>query len=356
MSVVRTMTAHPMIEIFPRSEAELEDVLSAPNAATVKAVQAIGGDITILGTGGKMGPSLAKLAQRSIQAAGLPYRVRCISRFGAQSQSTAQSLKAAGIDVISADLLEPGALDHLPDADNVIFLVGMKFGSTGAEALTWATNTLVPGLVARRYAAARIVALSSGNVYPFSAVTRGGPDEHSLLGPVGDYAQSCVGRERMFEYGALTAGTRVALLRLNYANDLRYGVIHDLARKVFDGEAIDLNTGSVNVIWQGDANRVILQAFGVCASPARVLNLTGPETVSVRWLAEVFGRRFNRTPILRGEEASTALLSNATECHRLFGYPQVTLGQMIDWTAHWIESGGRSLSKPTHFETRDGKF
>ena len=345
-----------MTETPPSTEAELEDRLSTPTAATLDAVRNIGGDITILGTGGKMGPSLAMLAQRSIQAAGLPYRVRCISRFGAQSQPVAQALAEVGIDIISADLLEPGALEQLPDADNIIFLVGMKFGSTGAEAMTWATNTLVPGLVARRYANARIVALSSGNVYPFSAVASGGPDEHSALGPLGDYAQSCVGRERMFEYGALTAGTRVALLRLNYANDLRYGVLHDIARKVFHGEVIELGSSCVNVIWQGDANRVILQSFGLCASPARILNLTGPETVSVRWLAEVFGRRFNNTPVFSGSEGPTALLSNAAECQRLFGYPQVTLGQMMDWTAHWIESGGRSLSKPTHYETRDGKF
>ena len=338
----------------PNSEDELDRALTEPTSASIEAVHHLDGDVLILGAGGKMGPSLALLAHNSLRAAGLPWRVRCASRFGADG--IAQTLAAAGVEVIRADLLQPGALEALPDTPNLIYLAGMKFGSTGAEARTWAMNTLLPGLVARRFAPSRIVALSTGNVYPFVPVTSGGATEQTPTQPVGDYAQSCLGRERLFEFAALEYGTPVCLLRLYYANDLRYGVLHDIARRVHDGEPVDLSMGNVNVIWQGDANQVILQAFSICASPARVLNLTGPEIVSVRWLAERFGAIFGKTPILQGVESGQALLGNAAECHRLFGYPRVTLGQMIEWTANWIEIGGRSLSKPTHFEARDGKF
>jgi nucleoside-diphosphate-sugar epimerase len=335
-------------------ESQLNELLASPNEATVAAVQHLGGDLLILGAGGKMGPSLARLAWRSIQTAGLPYRVHCVSRFA--SPEVARELTSAGIKVTSADLLQPGALDELPAAPNVIHLAGMKFGSTGNEAQIWMLNTFLPGLVARRFAASRIVALSTGNVYPFVPVSGGGATEQTPLAPRGDYAQSCVGRERMFQYGSLTHGTPVAILRLNYANDLRYGVLHDIAQHVLAGDLIDLNTGSFNAIWQGDANRVILQSFRICASPARILNLTGPETISVRWVAEQFGQKFGREPVFSGSEGSDALLSNAAECQCLFGYPRVSVLQMIEWTAQWVQQGGRSLAKPTHFETRDGKF
>ncbi len=217
----------------PQTESELDDRLTAPNDATIDAVRNLNGDLLILGAGGKMGPTQALLAQRSLQAAGLPWRVRCVSRFS--SAGTARALSDAGIDVISADLLEPGALEALPDAPNVLFLVGMKFGSTGAEPMTWTLNVFLPGLVARRFKAARIVALSTGNVYPLTPVTGGGASEKTPVGPIGDYAQSCMGRERMFEHGALAYGTPVALLRLYYANDLRYGVLRDVAERVAAG-------------------------------------------------------------------------------------------------------------------------
>ena len=338
----------------PQSEAELDDRLTAPNDATIDAARNLNGDLLILGAGGKMGPTQALLAQRSLQAAGLPWRVRCASRF--TSTDTARALSDSGIDVISADLLEPGALEALPDAPNVLFLVGMKFGSTGAEPMTWTLNVFLPGLVARRFKASRIVALSTGNVYPLTPVTGGGASEKTPVGPIGDYAQSCVGRERMFEHGALTYGTPVALLRLYYANDLRYGVLRDIAERVRSGEPIDLTMGSASVIWQGDANRINLQAFAICGAPARVLNVTGPETVSIRWLSERFGELLGVAPRFTGTESGQALIANAAECQRLFGYPRVTLGEMIEWTAHWVKIGGRSLSKPTHFEARDGKY
>jgi nucleoside-diphosphate-sugar epimerase len=338
----------------PRDEHELDELLSAPNEATITAARELGGDLLLLGAGGKLGPSLAVLAQRSIHAAGLPYRVHCVSRFG--NPATAQALVSAGIQVTSADLLQPGALEALPDTPNVLFLAGMKFGSTGAEAQTWALNTFLPGLAARRFGKSRIVALSTGNLYPFVTISSGGATEQTPPDPRGDYAMSCLGRERMFQYAALANGTPVALIRLNYANDLRYGVLHDVAQRVLAGEPIDLGMSAVNVIWQADANRVILQAFSLCASPARVLNLTGPETVSIRWLAEQFGALFGRAPVFSGDEGTDALLANAAACCGLFGYPRVTLPDMLAWTAQWLRQGGRSLAKPTHFETRDGQY
>jgi nucleoside-diphosphate-sugar epimerase len=338
----------------PNNEQELDEVLTRPTPETIEAVKCLGGDLLILGSGGKMGPSLALLAQRSVIRAGLPYTVRCVSRFS--DSSVASRLKSAGVNAIASDLLQPHALAELPDAANVIFMAGMKFGTTGAETQTWAINVLLPGLVARRYASSRIVVLSSGNVYPLVPVTSGGADERTPVAPVGEYAQTCVGRERMFQHGSLEYQTPVTILRLNYANDLRYGVLCDIANQVYTDQPIDLSMGNVNVIWQGDANRVILQAFSISATPAQILNLTGPETASVRWLAEQFGRLFGRQPIFTGEESNLALLSNAAECHRLFGYPRVTLSQMIEWTAHWIKIGGRQLAKPTHFERQDGRF
>ncbi len=342
-----------MVDI-PQDETQLEQRLTEPTDATVSAARAFDGDLIILGAGGKMGPSLAVLARRALQQAGLSHRVICVSRFS--SPAVADGLRQAGVAVIAADLLEAGALEALPDAPNVIYLAGMKFGSTGAEPLTWALNTFLPGLVARRFARSRIVALSTGNVYPFVPVISGGATEQTPPAPRGEYAMSCLGRERMFQHAALAWGARVTLVRLNYANDLRYGVLRDIAERVWREEPVDLSMGAVNVIWQGDANNAILQCLALCASPARILNLTGPETVSVRWLAERFGELLDRAPRFSGQEGPDALLSNAAEYCRLFGYPRVTLMQMIAWTAGWIKQGGRSLDKPTHFETRDGKY
>jgi nucleoside-diphosphate-sugar epimerase len=338
----------------PGTEAELHDLLTTPTPETVDVASKLDGDLLILGSGGKMGPTLAVLAHRSLQASGAGHRVICVSRFS--NAQAAQTLQAAGIHTMPVDLLAPGALDSLPDCTNVVYLAGTKFGTAGAEARTWATNTYLPGLVAYRYRHSRIVALSTGNVYPFVHVTTGGADESLPVSAVGEYAQSCVGRERMFEFASVTFGTPVALLRLFYANDLRYGVLLDVALKVYHDKPVAVNTGAVNVIWQGDANCIVLQAFAVCASPPRILNLTGPETVSVRWLARQFGQRFDKEPLFSGVEADSALLGNAAECHRLFGYPHVSLGEMIDWTARWVDLGGRTLAKPTHYETRDGKF
>jgi nucleoside-diphosphate-sugar epimerase len=340
----------------PESEAALEEYLSRPTPGTVAALAGLAGDLLVLGAGGKLGYSLCRLARRSLDAAGQAHRrVVAVSRFG--DPRSAAPFQAAGIDTVACDLLADGALAALPDAANLLYLVGMKFGSTADPAATWAVNTFLPGLVARRFAGARIVALSTGNVYRLSDVRSGGAGETEPPGPVGEYAQSCLGRERLFAYFSRRQGTPLTLVRLNYANDLRYGVLVDLALRVLGGEPVDLTMGAVNVIWQGDANATILQAFTLCASPPAVLNVSGPETASVRWLAGRLADLLGAPPPrFSGAEADTALLSNCSRQHALFGYPTVPLERLLDWTAAWLRQGGRTLAKPTHYEARDGQY
>ncbi len=333
---------------------QLEGALSDPSPALVQDLATCGGDILIIGCGGKMGPSLARLAKRAIAAADGRQRVIAVSRFS--SRDARDRLDAAGIETVAADLLDPADLAALPEAPNVIYMLGQKFGTTGREYETWATNTYVPGRVAERYTHSRIVVFSTGNVYPLTPVTRGGATESFPLQPVGEYAQSCLGRERIFEYFSRRDGTPVTIFRLNYAIDLRYGVIHDVGRAVYEGRTVSLAMGNANVIWQGDANTLALRALKVCASPPRILNVTGPETVSIRTVAEQFAAQFGVTPQFEGTEAATALLSNASQTFQLFGYPRVTLQQMIEWTAQWIAAGGPTLDKPTHFQEREGRF
>ncbi len=336
------------------TEEQLEDVLSEPTPDVVEAVRALDGDLMLLGVGGKMGPTLARLARRALDAAGSRRRVIGVSRFS--TGGLERELNRVGVETIACDLLEEGVASSLPDVPNVIYLVGMKFGTTGAEALTWAMNVYLPGVIAHRFRRSRIVALSTGNVYPLTPVASGGPTEDHPVGPIGEYAQSCLGRERMFQYGSQRYGTKVVLIRLNYAIDLRYGVLLDIARRVRDGVPVDLGMAHVNVIWQRDANAIILRAFDLCDSPPAVLNVTGPEAVSVRDIARRFGERFGVEPRFTGCEGDTALLSNAARCCRLFGPPPVSLDRMIEWVAHWVMIDGRTLGKPTHFEQRNGKF
>jgi len=336
------------------TEAQLEDLLSTPSAEDIADLRALEGPLLILGAAGKMGPSLARRARRALDASGNTARVIAVSRF---SQPESRALfESWGIDTISCELLETGALDKLPDAPNVVFMAARKFGSTGNPALTWAINTFLPGLVARRYKDSRIAAFSSGNVYPLVPVESGGATEQTPTDPIGEYAQSVLGRERMFEHGSIEHGTRVALLRLNYAVEQRYGVLFDIATKVFNERDIDVSMGHVNVIWQGDANSVTLRSLNRASSPPFVLNLTGPRTLRVRDLAHEFAHRFGKPARVTGTEKPTALLNNAELCHKLFGPPQVGLEQVLDMVAAWIERGGRSLNKPTHFEMREGKF
>lgn len=333
---------------------QLEEALSRPSPADCDAVARLEGDLLILGVGGKMGPSLALRVKRAIDQSGLQKRVIGVSRFS--EPGLRERLLRAGIGAIPADLLDSDSLLRLPDAPNVIFMAGRKFGTQGAEHLTWAMNVILPARVAERYRHSRIVAFSSGNVYPLRRVVERGADERTATDPAGEYAQSVLGRERVFQYYSDRFGTAVVLLRLNYAVEMRYGVLVDIGRNVYERRPIDLTMGNVNVIWQGDANSIALRSFSLCASPPEVLNVTGPEILSVRKIAADFGRLFGVEPSFQGTEADTALLSDAGKCHQLFGQPAVSAESVIEWTAGWIAAGGATLDKPTHFQARDGRF
>lgn len=338
----------------PVDEAQLDEYLSRPRPLTVRAMADLDGDLLVLGAGGKMGLSFASMAARSLRAAGdASRRVIAVSRF----HDGVGPFHAAGVETIVADLLDEGALAALPDAPNVLYLAGMKFGSSGAQSLTWAMNVLLPGLVGRRYPHARLVALSSGNVYAFTEASGRGSREDDVPAPVGEYALTCLGRERLLEHQSRTTGMPVTLVRLNYANALRYGVLVDICQRVLAGEPVDVTMGSVNVIWQGDACAAILASFGMCASPPVVLNVTGPERVQVRWVAERFAELLGRAaPRITGTEAPTALLSDASRMVDLFGEPDVPIDQLLVWTAEWVGAGRPLLGKPTGFQTRDGRF
>ena len=337
------------------SELELlERELLKPSEALVADMHDLEGDIILLGVGGKMGPSMARLAKQAADQAGIQKRIIGVSRFS--DPQTRAELEAEGIETVAADLLNEDHLAALPEAANVLYLAGNKFGTTGKEAFTWAMNAYLPGRVAERYKNSRIVAFSTGNVYPFAQVTSGGLSEDHPAAPVGEYGQSCLGRERIFQYFAQKYEIPTLIYRLNYAIDLRYGVLLEIAKSVNEQRPIDLTTGMVNVIWQGDANEIALRALHHCDVPARILNVTGTESVSVRWLAGQFGLLLGKEPLFNGQEQPTALLSNASEAHRLFGYPRVTLRQMIALTVTWLQGGGKTLSKPTHYQERNGKF
>jgi nucleoside-diphosphate-sugar epimerase len=336
------------------TEAELEQVMTQPSAEVISAVSEMEGDLMILGVGGKMGPTLARLAKRAIDEAGVRKRVIGVSRFS--NPKFVKDLNDSGIETLSCDLLNQAELEALPEIPNLIYMAGMKFGATGNEALTWAMNVYLPGMIAQKFRQSKIVLFSTGNVYPLTPVTHGGCTESDATAPIGEYAQSCLGRERIFEYFCRHHKIPGVIIRLNYAIDLRYGVLLDVAQKVNAGAPIDLTMGHCNVIWQGEANAVVLRSFALCATPPALLNLTGPETVSIRWLAKRFGELFGNEPVFVGQEADTALLSNAGKCHALFGYPKVSLEQMVQWVAHWVVIGGPTLDKPTHFEERAGKF
>lgn len=329
-------------------------MLTQPSPTLVQVMSALQGDLSILGVGGKMGPTLARLARRALDEAGSRSDVIGVARFS--DPKVRDLLESRGVRTLQADLLADDAMKQLPDAANVIFLAARKFGSTGDESTTWAMNTLLPARVADRYRDSRIVALSTGNVYPLSPIESHGPTEDDLTGPIGEYAQSCRGKERMFEYFSRQCATRTAIVRLNYAIDLRYGVLIDIARRVWTNEPIDLTMGHVNIVWQGDANTAVLRCFEHCASPPFVLNLTSPETYSVRQLATALGKRLDKQPVFQGTEAPNALLSNAARYKELMGGPTVTVDRMIDWVAEWIRRDGVTWGKPTHFQVRDGKF
>jgi nucleoside-diphosphate-sugar epimerase len=333
---------------------QLEDLLSEPTEAAVKALAALDGDLIILGVAGKMGPTLARMAVRAFEQAGVRRRVIGVARFS--ESGLEERLRSFSVETIRCDLLDPSQLDALPDAPTVVFMTGMKFGATGQEGRTWAMNCWLPGLVCRKYRRSRIVAFSTGNVYGLTPLTLGGSVEDDPLRPVGEYAQSCLGRERMFEHFSRTNDIPIALLRLNYATEMRYGVLVDLAQRVLQEHPVDVTMGHVNALWQADANAMALASFAHVATPPLILNLAGPELLSVRRIAVEFARRFHRSLVLEGTESGDALLSNAQRAFRLFGYPRVSAGQMIAWIADWQERGGETLGKPTHFEVRHGQF
>lgn len=336
------------------NEENLEEILSKPSNMVVEMFRRLDGDIIFLGIAGKIGPSLARMAFRACKLAGVTKRIVGVSRFRDPKEKAL--IESYGIETIQGDLLDRNFLESLPKLKNVFFLAGMKFGSEDNLSLTWAMNSYLPALVADYFKGSKIVAYSTGCVYPLVSVKSGGSLETDIPQPVGEYAQSCLGRERMFEYGSLRNHTPIALIRLNYAVELRYGVLVDIAIKVKNNDPIDLAMGYFNVIWQGDANEQVLLSLETASSPANIINITGEEILRVGDIAREFGKLFGVDPKLTGEEAYTALLNNSTKAFELFGKPKVPVSKIIEWTAEWMTADKKLLGKPTHFEVRDGKY
>ncbi len=334
--------------------AQLEDRLSEPTKAAVEAMRHVEGDVLILGVGGKMGPSLARMLVRASREAGVERRVMAVSRFS--KEGLRKQLHTDGIETIAGDLGDEAFIAGLPDAANVIFMAGMKFGTADHPATTWAMNTYVPALICRQFPDSRVLTFSTGNVYPLVPIDSGGSVETDTPGPVGEYAMSALGRERTFEYFCRHDEIPTTIVRLNYAVEMRYGVLVDLAQQVQAEQAIDLSMGYANVIWQGDANAMAIAALADTAVPPYVINVAGPELVDVRATCERFGELLDKPVRFSGEPASTALLNNGTRGHERYGQPRVTLDQLIEWTANWIQRNGETHGKATHFQTRDGKF
>lgn len=340
-------------EFFEDEEA-LEEALSRPTSELVELMKRLDGDIIILGVAGKMGVSMARMARRACEEASVCKRIIGVSRFSDQSQQV--FLEKSRVETIAGDLLDRDFLVSLPEVKNVYYLAGMKFGTAGNQAFTWAMNSYLPGLIATKFKNSNIVAFSTGCVYPLIPIEEVGSKETDSADPIGEYAQSCLGRERLFEYGSLKFGTPVVLIRLNYSVEMRYGVLVDIANQVYNEEIIDLSMGYANVIWQGDANDIILRSIEHCTSPAKPLNISGPEMISVREIAQQFGEMMNKKVQFKGEEAPTALLTDSSVAYELLGRPKVPLKQVMRWCAKWIESEQRLLGKPTHFQEREGKY
>ncbi|MBN1507976.1 MAG: NAD(P)-dependent oxidoreductase [Sedimentisphaerales bacterium] len=339
-----------MMDLIDVDERGLEELLSQPQVASRETLSHIDGDIAVLGAGGKMGPTLTMMLKKAAPGK----RIYAVSRFS--DKRVRGRIEASGVGTVEADLLDESVYDRLPDVPNVFYLAGMKFGASGNQPLTWAMNAYMPALVARRYARSRIVALSTGNVYPFTDPRSGGSREQDPCGPVGEYAQSCLARERMFQHFSERLGTCVTLIRLNYANEPRYGIIVDLTHKILHAEPVDVTMGAVNLIWQADANNYILRALSIAASPPTILNVTGPEAVAIRDLAGRIGRLLGKEPRFTSQEATTALLSNASVCFERFGRPAMSLDEMIRTIVPWVAAGKPVLGKPTKYGVRDGRF
>ncbi|PKQ44424.1 NAD-dependent epimerase/dehydratase family protein [Confluentibacter flavum] len=335
-------------------EEALEEALSRPTSELVAMMLSLEGDIIFLGVAGKMGISMAIMAQRASKEAGIKRRIIGVSRFS--SMNSKSYLENNGVETIQGDLLDIDFVRSLPDVKNVIYLAGFKFGTGEKQATTWAMNSFLPGLIVDKFKDSRIVALSTGCVYPLVPITSGGSKESDIPNPIGEYAQSCLGRERLFEFGSIENGTKIVLIRLNYSVEMRYGVLVDIATKVYNNEPIDVVMGHANVIWQGDANAMILRSLNLCESPVNYLNISGNQTIAVTKIAKRFGELMGREPNFSGTEADSALLSNVSKSQSLLGLPTVPLDTVIQWTAQWIMQGKPLLGKATHFEVRDGKY
>lgn len=345
-------TKNPQTD-YPQTDEQLIERMTSPSAAVRDAVAQYEGDVIILGVGGKMGPTLAELLVRA-GATDKGRRVLGVARFS-DPQARAH-LDSIGVTTMQADLLTPGALAALPDAPHVFLLAGFKFGSTGNPSMTWAMNSLLPAQAVQRYREAQITYVSSGNVYAFTPTDGRGADESGDTEPVGEYAQSRLGGERLAEYAATTSGARLCTMRLFYATELRYGIIHDIAWRVFSGEPIDVSMGHVNQIWQGDANAYLARSFPLCTDPPTTLNMTGEAVLSVRAIAERLGQALEREPVLVGTEADTALLGDTRALVDQLGAPETPIDDVIDWMANWVRIGGTSHGKPTKYESRTGDF
>lgn len=336
------------------TEEKLENMLTTPSKALIEDIAKIKGDIIVLGASGKMGPSLCILAKNAAEAAGIEKRIIAVARF--TDLEAKKYLEENGVETIPCNLLDVESLNNLPNAENVIYMAGRKFGTDGEEWKTWAMNATLPAFVVQKYKNSRILVFSSGNIYPLVPVSSGGCTESIKPRPVGEYTMSCLARERAFEYAANTFGTKVTIFRLSYAVDLRYGVLCDIASAVYQEKPISIRTPSLNAIWQGTANEIAIRGLLIANSPVEYINVTGPETISIRKTAESFGKMFNKTPIFVGEEQNDAYLNDASKSIELFGYPSVSANTMIRWQAEWILEGGRMLNKPTHYEERGGSY
>lgn len=337
------------------NEETLNEMLTTPSQGLIADMRQLEGDIMVLGAGGKMGPDICILAARAAKMAGIKKTIYAVSRFS--DKVAAKRLEDEGVTVIATDLMKEGALENLPDCRNIIFMAGRKFGTKGSEYLTWGMNSWLPCMTAKRYAKSNIVVFSSGNLYPKVPTCSGGATEEVNPLPVGEYPMSCLARERAFEYAAKTLGTNVCIMRLNYAIDLRYGVLHDIAQTIIAGKPIDLAAmPSFNCIWQKDANEAALRLLLHTSPEMNIVNVTGPETAGVKRTAQMIAKALGKEVSFTGEEADTAYLNNAGKMFRMFGYPTASLDTLIEWQAQWLLSGGRSLGKPTHFEERNGNY
>jgi dTDP-4-dehydrorhamnose reductase len=329
---------------------QLEEFMSSPSASLVEYFKGLDGDIMIIGAGGKIGPTMAMMARRGAEKAGVRRKVYAVD------VQPLKALEGTGIGTLQCDLLDRTAVARLPHVKNIVFMAGRKFGSSGSAWLTWAMNVMVPHNVAEVCSASRIAVFSTGCVYPVVDVSTGGSVETDEPYPIGEYAMSCLGRERVFDFYAAEKGTKVVQIRLNYSLELRYGVLVDIGTKVYEDEPVDVTTGFMNGIWQGDCCDQVLRSFDCAASPSSILNITGPELVSVRWIATRFGQLFAKQVKIAGQENGKAYISNAAKANALFGNPSVPIGKIIEWIADWIQRGGENIGKPTHFETQDGKY